>query len=224
MSTSLYLIGLSMPTAPPNVWCRRTWCQDPTMIYHDYLPPMMATAHHYCHSSHMSPPPMDGDDHQQRLLAGPCLPSTLDVRHVGGWQCEILLQSQRVTSTHYQHWQCRWVKLSPPSHSHNLAHNPGAMLPIAMWQPNDEQRLIGCSLSLGWHNMRTGQQWHRTTWPDSDDATTRWKWDDNSNGSHSSSHLADTTSGSWLCYDIAVSTFVKYVFGPKNPRMIVDIE
>ena len=37
-------------------------------------------------------------------------------------------------------------------------------------------------------------------------------------------HWQTPSSGNWLCYDIAISTFVKYVFSPKNPRMIVDIE
>ena len=57
------------------------------MIYHNHLPPMMVTAHHYSHSGHVSPPLMDGDDHQHRLLAAPCLPSakahlTLDMQEV----------------------------------------------------------------------------------------------------------------------------------------------
>ena len=83
-------------------------------------------------------------------------------------------------------------KLSPPSHSHNDTHSPGATSPIAMWQPNDEQRPTGCSSSSEWYNTRTGRRWHGTTSTDSDDVTTTWKRDDDDDGYRSASHLVDT--------------------------------
>ena len=59
-----------------------------TTIHHHHLSPMTVTAHHYRHNGHASPPPTDGDEPQHRLLAAPCLPSTMarsmsDVREVG---------------------------------------------------------------------------------------------------------------------------------------------
>ena len=101
---------------------------------------------------------------------------------MGGQQCEVPLPPQRATSTQNQHQQWRQVKPSP-SYSHNHTHSPGAMSPIATWQPNDEQQPIGCSSSSDWHNAKPGRWWQETTSPDTDDATTTWEWDDDNDGS-----------------------------------------
>ena len=163
-----------------------------------------------------SPPSIDDGDCPPLLPQWPCVPTThgwqwaptqaagsplssqhkgtLDVRRTGGQQCKILLPPQRATSTHHQPKECRWAKLSPPSHSHDHKHNPGAMSPITKrctmtdWlfiiigvtQHKDGSMMMCDDVTRQWwcdNNTETGQwqRWFTLAGSDLTASRTRWK-------------------------------------------------
>ena len=118
---------------------------------------------------------------------------TLDVRRAGGRQWGYRYHHKRATSTHHQHQQCAGKSSYPLPPIPPITLTTQVPRRIATWQPDDEQRLTGFSLSSEWHNTRTGRRWHGMTSPDNDGATTTQKRDDDDNdGSRSSSHLVDS--------------------------------